>query len=657
MAKISDLPISSGTASGDLLHQPPSGPTARLSVSYLQRSFQVDVRDYGADPTGVADSKTAFRNAIAAAKASGANGVYAPPGVYTFTPTLNGIVLPLTTGVSLRGAGRAATVFKIKNADNPASPVNWKAFIGSNTFTTDDLTGMELADFTFDYNTANNPVVDVASLTSGNRAMFMAPKGDRIRIHSVDVINGDGKWVVQMGGTYAAAIQSGYRCDDAYVDIHVENFGLNSTYHDSSAVYIIGDRAKVRGTYNAATTAPGATAAMELHGNDYDVQVTVDGFVSAANLTGLDLSSNTGAVVHGCVARNVMAGFVIWSGNSIGATGYGIDGLSITGNVITLNPDLWSGAGKASPPGNFSHGGVVLNDMGATYNLPMRNLKIRGNTFRWEPATATAPKTVDSGIALIRSSSMSGTPLPDTNIDISNNTFDSPLAAGVVVDLSNNVNNFTCKGLNVHNPISNGIGTLTSKYASGMYLEGKFFGLSIANVVVTDDRDTPVTVSGVDMSGVSNINPPTGRQTVTDVTVVFTTTGGSVGPVVGPSGGTGGVYMRVANHGYYAPSGRFTYGSEYVDYGNGHTYKQVSSPAGTAWQVWQEIRPEGVLAGAANVTPAVPTGLPYLPMLNNAGGAPTAAPTTRTGMVPLVVDAAGKLWIYIGGAWQGVATA
>ena len=47
-----------------------------------------NVLDYGADPTGVADSTSAFQSAIAAAK-SAAGTVYVPMGTYIITDTLD----------------------------------------------------------------------------------------------------------------------------------------------------------------------------------------------------------------------------------------------------------------------------------------------------------------------------------------------------------------------------------------------------------------------------------------------------------------------------------------------------------------------------------------------------------------------------------------
>lgn len=66
----------------------------------------LSVIDFGADPTGVADSTTAFNTALSSSISSGNNGgrVFVPPGKYTIN---NQIVIP--GGCSLVGAGRGNT--------------------------------------------------------------------------------------------------------------------------------------------------------------------------------------------------------------------------------------------------------------------------------------------------------------------------------------------------------------------------------------------------------------------------------------------------------------------------------------------------------------------------------------------------------------------
>ena len=69
----------------------------------------VSVLNFGADPTGVADSTAAF---VAAQVAS--NNVFAPPGTYILDN------LRIQNGVQIIGAGYENTIFKQANADRPA---------------------------------------------------------------------------------------------------------------------------------------------------------------------------------------------------------------------------------------------------------------------------------------------------------------------------------------------------------------------------------------------------------------------------------------------------------------------------------------------------------------------------------------------------------
>ncbi len=78
-----------------------------------RRRRRVNVLDYGADPTGVSDSTTAFTNAISALPAvrgsanlpTGGGWVYAPTGNYKITGTLK-----FTQFQNLRGDGKSLTI-------------------------------------------------------------------------------------------------------------------------------------------------------------------------------------------------------------------------------------------------------------------------------------------------------------------------------------------------------------------------------------------------------------------------------------------------------------------------------------------------------------------------------------------------------------------
>lgn len=531
----------------------------------------INVHDYGAVDDGVTDNTAAFRAAITAALSAG-RSVIAPGKVYSFTPTGSGIILPLTTGITLSGGGKGTT-FKIKSG----ASVDWKAFIGSNAFTTDDLTGLTLRNFTFDYNTQGNPVTDATHLSSNVRAMVMVPKGARISVTDIDVLNGDGVWVCQLGAT-SADVAANYRVSDSLVDINVFNFGVNSVYHDASAVYFVGDRNKVRGSYLGASSAPAAICAVEIHGSLNDVSVKVDGFVSICNLTGEDIGISSSIVVHDCVGRNLMNGINLWSINTLGATTYGLDGVTVTNNDIELNPGYWSSTGQPSPPGNFNHTGVGISDRGAAVNLPIANLTIKGNSIRYvSSGSGVAQKIIDAGITLVRAAAITSVSLADKNIDISDNNIVNPISAGIVVSLNNTAENIRVDNNRVRNPASLGTATIGTAYATGAYLAGTFKLLSVDGMEVYDDRGTTIVTSAVNFSAVlgSNVNV---RLSCLDP-VVYAVTAPMV--VVGPAGG--GVFTRYAAYGYTPPTGKCAYGSYITDYLGGARYMQTAVPSGSTW--------------------------------------------------------------------------
>ena len=76
--------------------------TAQVNDKVDKGSLVVNVNDYGADPTGVADSTDAFNAAAAASKS-----VLAPAGTYKILSTIT-----LPTGCELRGAGARATTLQ-----------------------------------------------------------------------------------------------------------------------------------------------------------------------------------------------------------------------------------------------------------------------------------------------------------------------------------------------------------------------------------------------------------------------------------------------------------------------------------------------------------------------------------------------------------------
>jgi len=109
----------------------PAGSGAVATTVQTKLRQTVSVLDFGADPTGSADSTTAFTNA----QGSGQVQVYIPPGTYL----LNG--LNLLDGVSLIGAGKNAVRINQKLAGTPAINVITNATVNPHQIKNAQLSG------------------------------------------------------------------------------------------------------------------------------------------------------------------------------------------------------------------------------------------------------------------------------------------------------------------------------------------------------------------------------------------------------------------------------------------------------------------------------------------------------------------------------------
>lgn len=173
----------------------------------------VDVRAYGAKADGTADDTAAVAAALAAASAAGGGTVYFPAGTcVTGTQTL-------PSGVTLAGAGRAASTLKLKsgtNADlvqgvNAPSLVNLSAAFGAGN--AGGISGWGIRDLTLDGNKAGQ-----ASGTS----YCLRAYGYAFTVHSVDFARGrSGNVLVDWNGgdlstgPQVEALWSDIRCYDA----------------------------------------------------------------------------------------------------------------------------------------------------------------------------------------------------------------------------------------------------------------------------------------------------------------------------------------------------------------------------------------------------------------------------------------------------------
>ncbi len=96
-----------------------TGAVARMVQDKARES--VSVLDFGADPTGVADSTTAIQNAIASLTNGG--NVFLPKGTYKFS----GLTFPDIGSIELRGEGKYATVLSYTGSGTAITKANQAA--------------------------------------------------------------------------------------------------------------------------------------------------------------------------------------------------------------------------------------------------------------------------------------------------------------------------------------------------------------------------------------------------------------------------------------------------------------------------------------------------------------------------------------------------
>ena len=253
------LPISGGAMAGPLTYTATGGTVARSAQD--RAADVVNVLDYGADPTGVADSTAAFNAAAAQTVAGGfRKSIWCPAGIYLITGqiTLNG-------GQGLCGDTQGNTVLQIDQ--------RFSATAASVIFVTQAPydPGPTIRDLTFSFAQPDNVASRATFLTlaqggtSGHGGTGIkypwvisasVPNGNRLFIQNVriegawngiDAGNSMCAWIdglqvcafnvgISMGGTVAAPVR-----DWAHIsDIEFWPFGMNSAlqaiYNDGATI-------------------------------------------------------------------------------------------------------------------------------------------------------------------------------------------------------------------------------------------------------------------------------------------------------------------------------------------------------------------------------------------------------------------------------------
>jgi parallel beta-helix repeat protein len=378
---------------------------APYALAQIPVEGSVSVKDFGAKGDGVTDDRATIQAAIDSVTAG---VVYLPPAArgYLITPNPDKRrFLTLKSTVQLIGIGNP--VIRVAGSSAPYDSVISASLC-------DDCV---IQDLTIDSNIGANPIKDKSEIYAHPRIEIAFASGRRIRVEHVTIKN----------SSSMNSIVSGVPVSDIRIT-HCAFTGTgddpNHTAHDHSALYIHADGAVIDGNVFTAVRrgAPAAGTAIETHGSGISVTGNViTDYATGMNLTGIAPLDSVGNVVNGNTIKGALFGIEIWSHTYRGhLTGYGVNGLSITGNTIVVNQASYS-----SPQGTaMTTAGIAIEP---NSNLPLANVIISGNAVIFDIEGSPRPATSASmGIGWWSTVGQSA-----ENLIIANNVIDNAPVAGI----------------------------------------------------------------------------------------------------------------------------------------------------------------------------------------------------------------------------------
>lgn len=265
----------------------------------------VDVRAYGADPTGVSDSVAAIQGAINAVYAAGGGVVFLPKGTYLLNTVSGGIyLLKAKSGVSVIGQGPESV---LKAGDNLRDTDHGLAILYDHT---EALSNIVYRDFTVDFNGQNNLVLSGYGPSGKLNRMGGHAGNTNILVEKVHFLNSAGyHFLCFIGGGSNVVIRN--------CTFNEEGTSISGNQiTDHSSIYIDADNVIIEGNNFVNSTQSTVGTAIEIHGNNNRAQNNHAVYYRRlANLCA-DVKDASGTEFHHNTAIHVKSGIALFSASS-----------------------------------------------------------------------------------------------------------------------------------------------------------------------------------------------------------------------------------------------------------------------------------------------------------------------------------------------------
>jgi len=454
----------------------PAGTGAVATTVQAKLRESVSVLDFGADPTGVADSATALTNALATSLP-----VFLPPGTYSL-----GSAVTLPTGAVIFSNGRSGV---IKHAAGVLHSLFTAASVSNIRLQSIKIDG-NMANVTTAANRWNRPIT--ALFTSCTNVIIddceiTATKGPSVHGVTSTQFKLTRNWIHDTDNW--GCVNSG-SSDVVYEDNHVENVYTHGLYADGNGAAAfrvrIANNTVISALYDATYTNSGIGISVQATGTPVqevvDVQVLGNTVKSCGSmglsLTGTAQGSSPSATTNGKLvcSSNLVEGHTSNAGFGIELIGanYIVSNNVVKNNLINLifsevkSTDIIIDANKFISATNSAQAHVRISPVGLLDNA--ERISITNNQF-------------NGGAYSVHITSVATT-LPHKNIKISNNQFIAS-TYGVLFQQ-------TATNCQIENNTYEGAGA-TIQRAFQIYGDQLFVRDNTVNISTTDD---PISIGG-----------------------------------------------------------------------------------------------------------------------------------------------------------------